>query len=92
MMRLLRRPEDLACQQVVELITDYLEGALSRTERRRVESHLRGCANCTTYLEQMRITIQATGSLQVEDLDPEILREFTDLFRGWTAEQDGPAG
>ena len=44
---LLRRRDDLVCQQVVELVSDYLEGALSRKDRRRFEAHLRNCPNCT---------------------------------------------
>jgi anti-sigma factor RsiW len=77
----LRRRSDLVCQQVVELVTDYLEGALSRADRRRFDRHLRGCPNCTNYLEQMRITIAATGALRPEDLSPEAEQEFTELFR-----------
>ncbi len=83
MMRLLRRPPDLACQQVVELVTEYLEGFLSRSEHKRFEGHLRGCPNCTAYLEQMRVTIWATGTLRAEDLSPEAAEEFTELFREW---------
>jgi anti-sigma factor RsiW len=82
-----RRRADLVCQQVVELVTDYLEGALSRSDRRRFEAHLRQCPNCTNYLEQMRATIRATGSLHVEDLSPEIRREYTELFRLWRSEE-----
>ena len=52
-MRLLLR-RDLVCQQAVELVTDYLEGTLSRAARRRFEAHLAGCPHCTEYLAQMR--------------------------------------
>jgi anti-sigma factor RsiW len=83
---LLRRNDDLVCQQVVELVSDYIEGALSRKDRRRFESHLRNCANCTTYLEQMRATIRATGTLKPEDLSLEAQREFTEIFRKWREE------
>jgi anti-sigma factor RsiW len=83
MMRLLRRPPELACQQMVELVTEYLEGTLSRADRKRFESHIRGCPNCTAYLEQMRATINATGTLRVEDLSPEATEEFIELFRRW---------
>ena len=82
MMRTLRR-EDLVCRQVVELVNDYLEGDLSRRDRRRFERHLRACPNCTAYLEQMRVTIAATGRLTPEDLTPEARDEFTELFRTW---------
>jgi len=80
---LLRRRDDLVCQQVVELVTDYLEGALSRSDRRRFDAHLRKCPNCTNYLAQMRATIRATGSLHQDDLTPEVRTELTELFRDW---------
>jgi len=86
MMVLLRRRDDLVCQQVVELVSDYLEGALPRAERRRFERHLRACPNCTAYLEQMRVTIATTGALTPEDLSPDARAEFTELFRTWRAE------
>ena len=90
MMLLVRRQPDLVCQQVVELVTDYLEGALSRRDRRRFERHLRGCPNCTAYLEQMRVTIAVTGRLTPEDLTPDAREEFTALFRRWSDGGHGP--
>ena len=68
------RRKDIVCQQAVELVTDYLEGTLSRRDRRRFEAHLRACPNCTAYLEQIRITIELTGSIEPEDLTPEARR------------------
>ena len=92
MMVLLRRRDELVCQQVVELVNDYLEGALPRSERKRFERHLRACPNCTAYLEQMRVTIATTGRLTPEDLSPEARDEFTGLFRSWREERpDGYA-
>ncbi len=85
-MRLLR-PRDLPCQQVVELVTDYLEGNLSRSARRRFEAHLAGCPHCTEYLAQMRETISITGRLVPEDLTPQMRDEFVDLYRRWQSEQ-----
>ncbi len=79
---------ELVCQQVVELVSDYLEGALSRSGRRRFEAHLAGCEHCTEYLEQMRATIQLTGRLRAEDLSPEMREEFTALYRRWRAEDE----
>ena len=78
---------DLACQQVVELITDYLEGALSRAARRRFEAHLAGCPHCTEYLAQMRETIKLAGRIEPGDLTPQMRQEFSDLYRRW---QSGP--
>ncbi|MGA2454879.1 MAG: zf-HC2 domain-containing protein [Solirubrobacteraceae bacterium] len=79
--------DELVCREMVELITDYLEGALSRSQRRRFEAHLAACENCTEYLEQMRATIRLTGHLREEDLTPAMREEFTDLYRRWREEQ-----
>jgi anti-sigma factor RsiW len=79
---------ELACQEMVELITDYLEGALTRSQRKRFEAHLAGCEHCTEYLRQMRITIRLTGRLRAEDLTPAMREDFTELYRGWRAEVD----
>jgi anti-sigma factor RsiW len=73
----------LVCQEMVELITDYLEDALPRSQRRRFEAHIAGCEHCTEYLEQMRVTITLTGRLRAEDLTPAMHEEFTDLYRRW---------
>ena len=79
---------ELACQQVVEMITDYLEGALSRSQRRRLEAHLAGCEHCSEYIEQMRETIRLTGRLQAHDLTPEMSEELTAIYRRWRSEGD----
>jgi anti-sigma factor RsiW len=85
-MRLLRS-RDLPCQQAVELVTDYLEGTLRRSARRRFEAHLAGCPHCTEYLAQMRETISITGRLVPEDLTPQMRDEFVDLYRRWRSDQ-----
>jgi anti-sigma factor RsiW len=74
-------PSQLVCQQAVELMSDYLEGSLSRRDRRRLEKHLSACDACTAYLQQMRATIAASGVVAPEDLAPEMLETLTDLFR-----------
>jgi anti-sigma factor RsiW len=80
--------QGFVCQEMVELITDYLEGALTRSQRRRFEAHLAGCEHCSEYLEQMRATIRLTGSLQGEDLTPEMREDFGALYRRWRAEEE----
>ena len=87
-MKMLRQKPELVCQEVVELVTDYLEGALSRSERRRFEAHLGGCEHCTEYLAQMRATIRLTGRLDAEDLTPAMREEFTALYRRWRSEDE----
>jgi anti-sigma factor RsiW len=81
-----RRPRDLACQQVVELVTDYLEGALPPAERRRFEHHLSGCPHCTEYLAQMRETIRLAGRVTPDDLTTQMRTDLTDIFRAWRDE------
>ena len=77
---------ELVCQEMVELITDYLEGALTRSQRKRFEAHLAGCEHCTEYMLQMRVTIQLTGQLLAEDLTPAMRDQFTEIFRRWRSE------
>jgi anti-sigma factor RsiW len=80
------RSRELVCQEVVEMVTDYLEGALSAADRRRFEGHLTGCPHCTEYLAQMRETIRLAGRLTPDDLSPEMRTDFTDLYRRWRTE------
>jgi anti-sigma factor RsiW len=86
-MRLLSH-RDLVCQQVVELVTDYLEGTLSRAARRRFEAHLAGCPHCTEYLAQMRATISLTGRLTPEDLTPRMREDLAEVYLRWQSEQN----
>jgi anti-sigma factor RsiW len=84
--RLARR--DLVCRQAVELVTDYLEGSLSRSDRRRFEAHLSVCPHCTEYLAQLRVTIALTGHLEPEDLSVPMRADFIDLYRRWQADEN----
>jgi len=77
------RRRDLVCQQAVELVTDYLDGALSRRDRRRFEAHIKDCPNCSAYLEQIEATIHLTGSIHPDDLTPEARQDLTELYRRW---------
>ncbi len=78
-------PQEIPCREVVEMVTDYLEGALSRRDRRRIEHHLAGCPHCSAYLEQMRETLRLTGRLMTDDLSPEMQREFGEIYRRWVS-------
>jgi anti-sigma factor RsiW len=80
-MKLFRR--DLACAELVELVTDYLEGGLSTRDRKRLEAHLAGCDHCDAYLAQMRLTISVTGRLRAEDLPPALQEQLLVAFRSW---------
>jgi anti-sigma factor RsiW len=74
---------ELTCQELVELITDYLEGAMPVAEQRQFEEHLRHCAACHTYVEQARLTISLTGKLAADAIAPEERDVLTELFRSW---------
>jgi anti-sigma factor RsiW len=80
------RRRDIVCQQAVEMVTDYLEGSLPRRSRRRFEAHLRACPNCAAYMEQIKLTIELTGTIEPEDLTPEAKADLTELYRRWRSE------
>ena len=77
--------QPLVCRELVELVTDYLEGRLSAADRSRFEQHLDECDGCTAYVEQMRKTIEALGHIPEESLSPEAERELLAAFRDWRA-------
>jgi anti-sigma factor RsiW len=74
---------ELSCRELVELVTDYLEGALEAGDRRRFEQHIAGCDGCTRYLAQLQQTIRITGMLTPEDLSSEAEDTLLRAFRGW---------
>jgi anti-sigma factor RsiW len=74
----------MACQELVELVTAYFEGSLSRRDRRRFEDHISGCEHCTAYVAQMRQVIETTGRLTEEDVPPAAREELLAAFRGWS--------
>jgi len=80
-----QRPS-LTCNELVELVTDYLEGALSEDERARFEEHLSLCTGCRNYLGQMRTTIRVTGRLTEDAVPEEAMNELLRAFR--TFERD----
>jgi anti-sigma factor RsiW len=79
------RPEDMSCRELVEVITDYLEGTMAAGDRARFEAHLESCPYCVTYLEQMRETIYTLGELPEESLSEEARDQLLEAFRGWAA-------
>jgi anti-sigma factor RsiW len=71
------------CNELVELVTSYLEDALTPGERARFEAHLEACAGCRAYIEQMRETIGALGRVPPESLSDEARRRLLMAFRDW---------
>jgi anti-sigma factor RsiW len=74
---------EMNCKELVDVITEYLEGTLPAEDRARFERHIAGCDGCQAYLDQMRMTIRALGHLPPESLSPEAERRLLDAFRGW---------
>ena len=73
----------LTCRELVELVTDYFEGALSRRDRRRFERHIAGCDGCTAYVEQMRVTKRVLGHISEESISAEARDALLHAFRDW---------
>jgi anti-sigma factor RsiW len=76
----------LNCLELVELVTAYLEDDLSTGERKRFDAHLSACDGCTMYVEQMRRTIELTGTLRVDDVSREAEEALRRAFRDWKAQ------
>lgn len=82
--RLRRRGGDpMRCQELVEEVTAYLEGALPPAEQQRLEEHLAQCEACGMYLDQMRDTLRLLGRITVDDVSPQAERELRAAFRAW---------
>jgi anti-sigma factor RsiW len=79
----MEQAEDLSCAELVELVTDYFEGALDPAGRARFEAHLAICDGCAAYTDQMRLAVKVTGQLRLEDLRPHTREALVAAFRGW---------
>lgn len=73
----------MTCREIAELITDYLEGALSPEAKVRFEDHVAGCAACTSYIGQLRATTRVLTRLREEDLPVSLREELLAAFRTW---------
>ncbi len=75
---------EFSCQEMIEVVTNYLDDALQPDERQRFERHLSYCAGCGTYVDQMRETIRQTGMVpREESLSPALREEIVAQFRTW---------
>ena len=75
--------DHVTCQEVVELVTDYFEGALPVDETELFEQHLNFCEGCEWYVDQMRTTVAAVGRIREEDVPPETRERLMAAFRDW---------
>ncbi|MFI5091165.1 MAG: anti-sigma factor family protein [Terriglobales bacterium] len=73
----------MKCREMVELMTDYLEGTLSPADRARFEEHIAGCDGCTAYLEQLRATRKVLGKLADEPIPEPVKAELLKAFKNW---------
>ena len=78
-------PDDLTCRALVELVTEYLEGALPPAEAARFEAHLAHCAACRDHVAAMRLTIGLVGHLTEASLSSRAQADLLAAFRGWHA-------
>jgi anti-sigma factor RsiW len=81
-----RFPEDITCKEIVELVSDYVEGTLGPQEREAVEMHLNLCDGCTDYVHQLRMSIELTGKLPADAISPELEEELCAAFRSFKRE------
>jgi hypothetical protein len=76
-------PDHITCQEVVELVTDYLEGSLRADEADLFEQHINFCEGCERYLDQMRATVATVGRISEEDVPAETRERLLAAFRDW---------
>ncbi len=76
-------PNELNCQEVVELVTDYLEQALLPEKQAQFEEHIEECPGCDTYLEQVQQTILMLRKLSAQQTFPETKQDLLEIFRNW---------
>lgn len=72
------------CNELVELVTAYLDGSLDLEERSRFDLHLVECDGCENYLQQFRTTIATVGKIPIDELDPAFRTRLIDAFKDWT--------
>jgi len=80
---------EFSCSQLVELVTDYLEGGLKTDERLAFERHVAICPPCRGYLSQLRRISSAAGTLREEDVPERLRTNLLEAFRDW---KKGPSG
>jgi hypothetical protein len=78
------QPGELTCQELAELVSDYIEGVLAPSLRGQIVAHLSGSSDCSSYVEQVRTTIAVTGEIASGEVAPPARAALLDLFRGWT--------
>jgi anti-sigma factor RsiW len=86
----MQQQNEMTCQELVEVITDYIEGAMSAGDRQRFEAHLDECHYCANYLDQMRTVIGTLGAVDAESIPADARAELLEAFRGWKRDRSEP--
>ena len=76
-------PSPLDCNELVELVTAYLDGSLDLENRARFDMHLLDCDGCENYLQQFRATISIVGRVPADEIDPVFRDRLLGAFRNW---------
>lgn len=82
-------PDELTCQELVELVTEYLDGALSPAEQGRFDAHLQECGPCVEYIDQVKVTVGVVGRLSEEELTEPVRDHLLEHFRAWKRSPNG---
>jgi anti-sigma factor RsiW len=75
----------MTCKQIVELMTDYLDGFLSPSLHARFEQHISGCDGCSAYLTQLKTARMLIGRTATEPVPEPLKAELMNAFRNWKA-------
>ena len=81
--------QEMACEELIEVITDYLEGTLRASDRARFDAHLSTCAACREYVEQMRALVRLSGGLRAQTIEPATREALLRAFRRWRDAKTG---
>jgi anti-sigma factor RsiW len=81
------KADEMACRELVQVISAYLEGTLPAEDRLRFDAHLEECPYCVNYLEQMRETISTLGELTPDSMAPDKRREILEAFGTWRSRE-----
>ena len=75
--------DHISCQEVVELVTGYLDGGLTAEQAALFEQHLNFCEGCVWYVGQIKTTVETVGEVREEDIPPEAKDRLMSAFREW---------
>jgi hypothetical protein len=85
-----RLSSEMTCEQLVELVTSYLEGKMELPERAKFEQHVLYCGGCAAYLQQFRQQLRVSGTLKETDVATPVREDLLEAFRRWKARRGGP--